>query len=94
MPHSRSVVTRQGGAYASFEGFTYSLHRNGDAPGFPGASPSYEVVRVGRLARDGRLEDADDTDALGVTGLLVLDLDPDDARLARLDGHADLAVLA
>src|SRR5215218_2765678 len=62
-------------------------------PRFPGASPSCEVLRPA-LAGDGRLEDAHDTDPLRVTGLLVLDLDCDDARLGRLEAHGDLAVLA
>src|SRR3954454_4434050 len=46
------------------------------------------------LPRDGWLEDADHTDALRVARLRVLHLDPDDAGPARLDGDADLAVLA
>src|SRR3954468_15439258 len=46
------------------------------------------------LARDGRLEDADDADPLRVAGLRALDRHLDDAGLARLERDRDPAVLA
>src|SRR4051794_37095460 len=81
-------MPRSSASHTPYRGRTHS-----DAPVIPGASLSCRCCENG-LAGHRRLKDADDSDPLGVTGLLVLDLDPDDARLARLDGHGDLAVLA